>query len=75
MCIAANKVKGIRAALCWNKFTAKHARTHLDANVLCLSGLTKPFMAKKIIKTWLQNRFIKKKKYIRRLNKIKRIEI
>lgn len=36
MSIAANKVKGIRAALCHNPFTAYHARLHNDANVLCL---------------------------------------
>ncbi|MDZ4230969.1 MAG: ribose 5-phosphate isomerase B, partial [Dehalococcoidales bacterium] len=38
MCIAANKVKGIRAALCHNAFTACRARQHNDANVLCLGA-------------------------------------
>ncbi|MBI2849243.1 MAG: ribose 5-phosphate isomerase B [Chloroflexi bacterium] len=36
MCIAANKVRGIRAALCHNLFTARRSREHNDANVLCL---------------------------------------
>ena len=36
MCIAANKVKGIRAALCYDAFSARRARQHNDANVLCL---------------------------------------
>jgi ribose 5-phosphate isomerase B len=38
MCIAANKVKGIRAALCYNAFNARRARQHNDANILCLGG-------------------------------------
>lgn len=36
--IAANKVKGIRAACCGDYFTAKHARLHNDANILCLGA-------------------------------------
>jgi ribose 5-phosphate isomerase B len=38
MCIAANKVKGIRAALCYNAFNARRARQHNDANILCLGA-------------------------------------
>jgi len=38
MCIAANKVKGIRAALCYNVFNARRARQHNDANILCLGA-------------------------------------
>lgn len=38
MCIAANKVKGVRAALSYNSFTARRARQHTNANVLCLGG-------------------------------------
>jgi len=38
MSIAANKVKGIRAALCRNAFAGQRARQHNDANVLCLAG-------------------------------------
>ena len=36
MSITANKIKGIRAAVCWNEETARLARQHNDANVLCL---------------------------------------
>lgn len=36
VCIVANKIKGIRAALCWNLSTAASARTHNDSNILCL---------------------------------------
>ena len=38
MSIAANKVRGIRAALCHNIFTARRAREHNDANILCLGA-------------------------------------
>lgn len=38
MCMAANRYSGIRAALCTNEFMAERARTHNDANVLCLGG-------------------------------------
>lgn len=38
MCIAANKINGIRAALCHDTFSAKRARLHNDANILCLRG-------------------------------------
>jgi ribose 5-phosphate isomerase B len=36
--IAANKIRGVRAALCWSEFTARLARRHNDANVLALGG-------------------------------------
>lgn len=38
MSIAANKVKGIRAACCSDSFSAKYTRLHNDSNVLCLGG-------------------------------------
>jgi ribose 5-phosphate isomerase B len=38
MSIAANKIKGVRAALCHDTFTAQRARQHNDANILCLGG-------------------------------------
>ncbi len=38
MCMAANKVKGIRAALCYTAFNARRTRQHNDANILCLGA-------------------------------------
>ena len=38
MSIAANRFKGIRAALCWSRYTAESARSQEDCNVLCLSS-------------------------------------
>lgn len=75
VCIAANKVRGIRAVAVWNLTNAKLSRQHNDANVLCLSGwqLTKK-EAEKITLTWIKTPFSKEKRHIRRINKIKRME-
>jgi len=58
MCMAANKQKGIRAALCHNEFAAEMARKHNDANILCLGGrVLKPEEAKRIVRMWLETDF------------------
>jgi ribose 5-phosphate isomerase B len=75
MCIAANKIKGIRAVSITSKKSAEQSREHLDANILCLGEHVVSFRdAKKIIKIWLETAFFNKDKYVRRLNKIKKIE-
>lgn len=75
MCIAANKIKGIRAVSPTNKKAAQQTREHLNANVLCLGEHTLSFReAKKIIKIWLETDFFPAERYIRRLNKIKNLE-
>jgi ribose 5-phosphate isomerase B len=52
--MAANKVPGIRAALCYDVVTAKNSREHNDANVLTLGGrLIGIALAQEIVKTWL----------------------
>ncbi len=57
--IAANKVRGVRAALVFDAKNAKGARLWNDANVLALSGrLTSPEVAKEIIDAWLETREI-----------------
>lgn len=76
-CIAANKIKGSRAALCFDAYTAKMARVDNDANVLCLGGRTsvaKPAMAKKIVKIWLTTKFSNAARHKRRLKKIAKLE-
>lgn len=56
--IAANKVDGIRAALCYNVFTALMSREHNDANVLGLGAwILSDEEALKIVKTWLFGKF------------------
>lgn len=56
--MAANKVKGIRAALCYSTETAKLARQHNDANVMCLGArLLEPGDALDIVDTFLETEF------------------
>lgn len=56
--IAANKVKGIRAALCTDAFTAKYTRLHNDSNVLCMGGrVTGPGVACEMTEIFLSTEF------------------
>ena len=72
--IAANKVRGIRAALCYNVYAAEMSRRHNDANVLCLGGrVLGEELAKRIVKAWLETPF-EGGRHERRINKIHRIE-
>jgi ribose 5-phosphate isomerase B len=74
MSIAANKIKGIRAALCHDTFTAQRARQHNDANVLCLGEESlENHLALEIVKTYLSTDF-EGGRHILRLNKIKALE-
>lgn len=75
ICIAANKVKGVRAVPVWTLRNAKLSREHNDANVLCLSGWElSPAKAKKIVKSWLETQFSAAERHMRRLKEIERIE-
>lgn len=57
-CMAANKVPGVRAALCYDQVTAVNSREHNDANVLTLgAGLIGEHLARQIVKTWLETEF------------------
>jgi ribose 5-phosphate isomerase B len=56
--IVANKVKGIRCALCWSRETARWSREHNDANVLAMGERTIPVeLAREIVRVWLQTEF------------------
>ena len=58
MGISANKVRGIRAAVCYDKVTAELSRQHNDANVLCLSAdLVEANRNEAIVTTWLETEF------------------
>ena len=70
MCIAANKVKGIRAAIAHDTTLAEMARKHNNANVLCLqAGFTEPKLACEIARVFLHTEF-EGGRHIRRINKI-----
>jgi ribose 5-phosphate isomerase B len=73
MCIAANKVRGIRAALCHDAFSARRARQHNDANVLCLGTGGTQDTVREIVETFLTTQF-EGGRHQRRLDKIKAIE-
>ncbi|MEF3255753.1 MAG: ribose 5-phosphate isomerase B [Deferribacterales bacterium] len=56
--ITANRFPGIRAALCWDPFTAKLSRQHNDANILVMGGrIIGPELAKEIVEIWLFTEF------------------
>ncbi len=75
VCLAANKIKGVRAALAHDEFTGRSAREHLNANILCLGGRVTDFeTAKKIVSNWLNAEFEETERHERRLAKIKEIE-
>ncbi len=58
MSITANKIKGIRAALCHDELSAQISRNHNNANVLCISGdLTGEVLLRKIVEVWLDTEF------------------
>jgi ribose 5-phosphate isomerase B len=58
MSIAANKVRGIRAALCHDELTAEMSRRHNDANMLCLpADLIGDELMRRIVEVWLQTPF------------------
>ena len=73
--IAANKIKGIRAALCCDVFATQRARQHNDANVLCLRGENiEDKSALEIVKTFLATDF-EGGRHLRRVSKIRALEI
>ena len=74
MSITANKIKGIRAALCYDELSAHISRDHNDANVLCLSGdQIGEVLQRKIVEVWLNTEF-SGGRHQRRVNKIAAIE-
>jgi ribose 5-phosphate isomerase B len=74
MSIAANKVKGVRAALCGDMLSARRARLHNDANVLCLGqDIIGEGLAMEVVKTFLSTSF-EGGRHARRLSKVQEIE-
>ncbi len=72
--IAANKIKGIRAACCSDCFTAKLTRQHNDSNILCLGGrVTGPGLACMIVDLFLNTEF-EGGRHSRRIEKIHNLE-
>ena len=75
MCIAANKVKGVRASIPTSIKEARLTREHNDANILCLSGWDVGFhKATKVVEKFLITQFSGEERHVRRLEKIKNLE-
>ncbi len=74
MCIAANKVHGVRAALVHDEFTAQMAKSHNDANVLCLSAdMLGQRLIERMVEAWMTAEF-EGGRHARRVAKIHAIE-
>lgn len=74
MCIAANKVKGVYAALCFSEEHARKAREDDNANVLCLDSDYDGAEPLDIVKSFVSSRFSSEERHIRRFNKIRNYE-
>ncbi|HLN59154.1 MAG TPA: ribose 5-phosphate isomerase B [Thermoanaerobaculia bacterium] len=73
--VAANKVPGIRAALCHDTFSARQGVEDDDMNVLCLGArVIGPLLAQEVLRAFLAARFSGAQRHVRRVGKIKAIE-
>jgi ribose 5-phosphate isomerase B len=73
--VAANKLKGIRAALCGDTYSAHQSREHDDCNVLCLGArVTGEELALEIVHSFVAARFTGEERHRRRLAKVAEIE-
>lgn len=73
--ITANKVKGIRAANCFDEYTARMSREHNNSNVLCLGArILNKGSSEKIVKIWLEADFSSEARHRRRVRQIEDIE-
>ncbi|MGE5554131.1 MAG: ribose 5-phosphate isomerase B [Betaproteobacteria bacterium] len=69
--IAANKIKGIRAALCHDTYSARLAREHNDANILTMGGrVIGPDLAREIVRAFLAAKYSGDPRHVRRLAKL-----
>ncbi|MGB9593471.1 MAG: ribose 5-phosphate isomerase B [Anaerolineae bacterium] len=75
MVMTANKVRGIRAAVCLDTYSARMSREHNNANVLCLGGrVVGPGLALDIVDIWLRTEFSDSPRHQRRVDKIAEVE-
>ena len=73
-CVVANKIPGVRAALCYDISTARNSREHNDTNVLTLGGrLIGPGLAQEIVRIWLETECTEER-HLRRVAQIEEVE-
>lgn len=71
MCMAANKIPGVRATVCESVQTAEMSRRHNDANILCLGGrVLKPEAALNMVNIFMKTPFENEERHARRIKKI-----
>ncbi|MFP4027510.1 MAG: RpiB/LacA/LacB family sugar-phosphate isomerase [Candidatus Brocadiia bacterium] len=74
-CVAANKVKGVRAALITEEYSAHQGVEHDDMNIICLGGrVVGPELAWDLVRAFLEARFTGEERHRRRLQKLKQLE-
>lgn len=74
-CIAANKMRGVRASVCHDAYSAVQGVEHDDMNVLCLGGrVIGPALAEVLVRGFLEAAFINEERFVRRLDKVKALE-
>jgi ribose 5-phosphate isomerase B len=74
-CVAANKLRGVRAALCGDTYSARQSREHDDCNVLCLGArVTGVALALEVVRAFARARFSGEERHLRRLAKVLDIE-
>lgn len=74
VCMAANRVRGIRAALVWSQEMARETRKDNDSNVLCLaSRFTDEATAMAIVENWLEEEFSGEERHTRRIKQLEEL--
>jgi ribose 5-phosphate isomerase B len=74
-CIAANKFKGVYAAVCHDTYSAHQGVEHDDMNVICLGGrIIGPELVREIVCAYLQADFSTEERHVRRVNKVRAFE-
>lgn len=74
VCIAANRVHGVRASLVWNPDVARETRQHNDSNILCLpASLLSEAETLAIVDTWLKTPFSGEERHVRRIKEIEEV--
>ncbi|HVO76160.1 MAG TPA: ribose 5-phosphate isomerase B [Ignavibacteriaceae bacterium] len=74
-CIAANKIKGVRAAVCHDTYSARQGVEHDDMNILCIGArVIGEKLAEELVHAFLKAEFSKEERFLRRLEKVLNIE-
>ncbi len=74
-CVAANKIRGVRASVCHDVYSAHQGVEHDDMNVLCLGArIVGVALAEELVRAFVNARFSNEERHVRRLEKVKAIE-